>query len=323
MSIAEIFKNIDSKIQSSKKMSFGEQWFATLGSEKSIAPMKHDTFVIASGIHNLCPRYEILRAEHDITITKNVSPELSVIFDIGDLYHHFYRNWHFGPSGLFLGSWKCLVCEETTDGDEVVDGVPIKSFLPGGSFPSNRPLRLIQMPQKCPHCGTKRFASTRTANRRIVDSKNNLIVFNEWLLENHEFYIRAYPDGWERDRYSDEIFTNELKSISQYGFNQIIKDNKPKPEHKTQCMVCCWMSGYKDGYIVYLNKAAYKDPDHFVFKAKVSVDEVWMEANVWKPITILRKHLKHGTMAERICIHKNTPRAAECDLVNLCFKEKK
>lgn len=329
MTIAALFRTVHDSVEEKNKRGIAEWLFSHLGESKSIPPYTPETFVTASKLHGLCPRFETIRALHGVHLTDDVKPELSFIFDVGKLYHHLYRDWYLGPRGVYVGKWRCLACGWTTDGDgddvELRDGVPIKSFCPPGSYPNKRPLRMVPMPEKCGECGAPRFREDFTANGRKVEGEHSLIVFDEWLMVNDEYGIRSKSDGWRRSIVTGEVFNQEIKSISTFGFGKVQKEGTNfKPEHKTQSMVTTWMAGLKRGEVVYINKGGYKSPTDFIHTCLVEVDMGYLEANVFRPVNLMRAHLRAGTLAPRLsaCASQKVPRAKECSMADICFKEK-
>jgi len=329
MAIAETFARARDFIDARSLRTFAEWMFEAMGSTREIPPLKPVSPLTASKAHDLCPRMETLRVKHGVTLTDTIRPELDFIFKVGDLYHHAYRNWMLGPRGVYVGRWKCIVCGWNTDGegtDEEIapDGTPLKSFCPPAPHPSRRPFRMVPMPEECPECGAKRVAPTQTWSGRWVESKDNMIVFDEWQLFNEEYGVRCKGDGWRRSILTGETLAQEIKSISPNGFNRVKRYGvrKEKPQHVTQLQIVLWLSGTKRGELVYLNKSGWRSPDDFVHPVLVEYDPMWLKAHVWKPIRELRDNLEAGTVAPRnICASANSPRAKDCPLVKMCFKE--
>lgn len=175
-------------------------------------------------------------------------------------------------------------------------------------------------------CGASRFAKGSTWSGRVVDSEDNLIVFDEWQLFNEEYGVRCKGDGWRRSIVTAEQLAQEVKSISPAGFAKVKGKGvkKEKPEHYTQMQIVLWLSNTKRGEIVYLCKAAWKQPDDFIHSVLVELDEPWLETHVWGPLKVLRAHLSADTLAPAVCAAKGTPRAKGCPLVKQCFaKENK
>jgi hypothetical protein len=268
---------------------------------------------------------ETIRIEREIITKDLVSPQLSWIFDVGKLYHSLYRDWYLGPRGVYLGRWKCIACGWTTDGsgdhsELLEDGTPTKSFFPDDSWPTRTPMRLVEMPEKCGGCGAQRRDKDYTASGREVPGEHPVIVYDEWMMVNEELKIRAKSDGVRRRMYDGVLVGQELKSISEKGFGWRLKYGA-KPEHKTQSMVCTWLSGLKIGEVVYLNKGGWKSPEDFIFPVAVPFDEKYMEGTVFHPVRTLRDCVEKGVLAPRLCASENVERAKECGLKDLCFEE--
>jgi hypothetical protein len=324
MPIASLFGDI-SRMVTEKPKTLPQWLFGEMGSSRDIAPYTPKTMLTASKVHNLCPRYETIRADKDIYTMDVVRPELQWIFDVGKLYHSLYRDCYMGPRGVFYGKWKCAACNWNTDGlgtDDELDsnGRPLKSFLPEGFFPNPRPLRLVSMPHKCGECGASRRGIDYTVSGREVEDDNPLIVFDEWLMVNEEYGLRAKSDGWRMVQANRTMRNQEVKSISPTGF-KYVKRHGAKPEHKTQSMICTWMSGMKIGEVVYLCKAAWEYPDDFIYPAVVKLDMEWMNRHVFEPVMTMRECLATGRLASRICKTEHDKMAKECDLKVVCFKE--
>jgi len=326
--IASLFAELQQKAQVVSKKTLPQWVFEGMGSQRPVPPFTHETRLSASKIHGLCPRYETMRAERQLIVYDTVSPELQWIFDVGKLYHSLYRNWYMGPRGVYYGRWKCVVCGWNTDGegiDEELDenGKPLKSFLPEGFFPNKRPIRMVPMPEQCAACGALRKGKDHTVSGREVEDEHPLIVFDEWPMVNEQYGIHAKSDGWRMVLALRKMRNQEVKSISRFGFGKVKSMGMDwKPEHKTQSMICTWMSGMDVGEVVYLNKAGWEHPDDCIHPVVIPLDMAWMETHVFLPILTMRKHLKAGTVAPRICESEHVPRAKECDLGVVCFQEK-
>jgi hypothetical protein len=324
--IASLFADLQKKATATSKKTLPEWIFDGFGSRRPIAPFTHETRLSASKIHDLCPRFETMRAEKQIITYDEVRPELQWIFDVGKLYHSLYRDWYMGPRGVYYGRWKCLACGWNTDGEGddselTAAGTPTSSFLPEGPFPNKRPIRMVPMPEQCGGCGGPRRGKDTTVSGRVVEDDHPLIVFDEWPMVNEEFGIHAKSDGWRMVLALRKLRNQEVKSISFKGY-QTAQKQGAQPKHKTQGMICTWMSGMDTGEIVYLCKAAWMKPEDFVLPVVIPLDMEWMETYVFNPITTMRKHLKAGTVAPRICASEHDARAKECDLGVICFQEK-
>jgi len=327
MTIASVFQKVSEFVEDKNQRGIADWLFSQMGSARSIPPYTEDTYFAASKVHDLCPRMETIRALHDVHLSDEIGGELQFIFDVGKLYHHLYRDWYLGPKGVYLGKWRCLACEWTTDGngtdDELDGGVPTRSFCPSGSYPNKRPLRMVPMPDKCPGCGAPRFRDDFTASGRAVEGEHSVIVFDEWMMVNEEHKIRAKSDGWRRSIVTGEVFNQEIKSISAFGFGKVQKTGMDwKPEHKTQSMVVTWMAGLKKGEVIYMNKAGWKSPQDIIHTCLVELDRDYIDGNVLKPIKIMRDNLRAGTLAPKLsaCASKSVPRAKRCPMADLCFK---
>jgi len=331
MTVAAVFQRVQEFVADKNKRGLAGWLFDGMGEKKIVAPYTVDTYLTASKLHGLCPRLETLRTKYGLGRDESVSPELSWIFDVGKLYHTMYRCWYLGPRGVYMGKWRCIRCGWDTDGDGTADelgpgGVPIKSYCPPPSHPSKKPIRLVSMPEECPECGARRSAPDWTASGREVDGEHNLIVFDEWLMVNEELKIRAKSDGNRRSIVTGKIIGQELKSISAFGFSKVKSMGMGwKPEHKTQAMVTAWMAGLDAVEVVYMNKAGWKEPGEIVHPVLVKVDMEYLDAHVFTPVKMLRKHLAEGTVAPPLteCPSRKVTRVKECDYADQCFAERK
>lgn len=325
MSLASVFEQINEKVESQQKQTLANWLFEGLGSKRPIPPYTYETRLSASKLHDLCPRFETLRAEHQITVYDEVPGTLQWVFNVGKLYHSMYRNWYLGPRGMYYGRWRCLRCGWNTDGDGTDDelgenGDPTMSFLPDGPFPNQRPIRMVPMPEVCGGCGAPRMDTDYTVSGRVVDGDQSIIAFEEWPMVNEEFGIHAKSDGWRRTVSGMKLVNQEIKSCSWTAYQKVRREGA-QDKHKTQSQICTWMSGMDEGEVVYLNKGAWKDPDDFVLVVSVPLDMAWLDTYVFKPITVMRDCLKSGTLAPRICASTTMPRAKECELSELCFEK--
>lgn len=326
--IGSLALGIQQQVEIDKKKTLPEWILEGLGARKPVAPYTAETRLSASRVHDMCPRFETLRAAHGITVYDDVSPQLGWIFNVGKLYHSYYRDWLMGPRGIYYGKWRCLVCGWTTDGDGTDDeigpkGVPLKSFMPPPPHPSQRAVRMVSMPRECGGCGAPRRGTAHTVSGREVPDDHPLIVFDEWPMVNLEYGIHLMSDGWRLVMSTREMRNQEIKSISWSGYQEVKKKGIEiaKPQHVTQSMLCTWASGMREGEVLYLNKSAWKEPADFVHACVVPLKMPWLEANAFGPIRAMREHLAAGTVAPRVCIYTNVERAQKCELRDLCFKE--
>ena len=317
MSLAVVYSRIHNKVQEYKKSGLGGWLFDRIGSTKKIYPMKHDDIIRSSGIGNLCPRLETLCARDNIVRDDVIDPMLRWRFDVGTLTHHLYRDWYLGPLGMYRGRWKCLKCGWNTDGDELdKDGMPMKSMNPGPPHPAKRGFRLVRMPELCGRCG---------AGRDDEDG-SKIIVFSEWDLVNHEYGITGHTDGWRFDPDKKEILLQEIKSADQSSF-AYTSINGPYYYTKKQISTYMWLTGFKRGEVVYLNKGAKSqsgknDYDCLIKAHLVEFDFAWFKASVLDKIVDMRKCLKSGVLADRNCTTIDSQSAKWCKYKDLCFSMK-
>lgn len=345
MSVAAVFQKKKPELEAVrtalKTRGVPEWLMGKLASEREKPPLKHDDWLTASGLGKLCPRYETLRAAHDITVMDKIAGTLQWTFDVGDFYHAMYRDMYLGPMGAYVGRWRCLVCGWNSDQpveNPIAHGVhgtptpakgPLKplSIMPEGDHPHQEHILLAKMPESCPACGHARAFPDWTASGREVQGSNRAIVFHEWMLTNEEFRVRLKPDGWRQSLATDKIVFQELKSISPNGYKKIKQNGAAKPEHVVQTQAGLWLTRWDVGEVVYFCKAPIWKfphgwtPDDFMHAVVVKHDEGTLEATVWQPITKMREALKAGTVTGRICANAKVPRATDCDLCELCFKE--
>jgi len=345
MSVAAVFAKKKPELEQARSAYTNQgvpEWLmGELTSVREKPPLKPDSWVTASGLGRLCPRYETLRAVHEITIQDTTTGVMQWTFDVGNAYHDMYREHYMGPRGAYLGRWRCLRCGWNTDqgvekpldwGEHGIPQpakAPLKptSYMPEGDFPSEEHILLAKMPERCPNCGGKRAFPDWTASGREVDGHQRAIVYHEWLLTNEEYRVRVMPDGWRQSLSTEKILFQELKSISPNGYKKIKSSGAAKPEHVVQTQAGLWLSGWDIGEIVYFCKAPiwrFPDgwkPEDFFHQVVVRYDEGTLEATVWGPVTEMREALKAGTVTKRICVNTEVPRAKDCDLCQLCFKE--
>jgi len=331
MTTTAVFQRVHEYIRKQNNRGLAGWLFEGMGEKRLVPPYTNDTYLTASKLHGLCPRLETLRIKYELPKDESVNPELSWIFDVGKLYHTMYRCWYLGPRGVYLGKWRCIRCGWDSDGEGGPDelgpgGVPLKSYCPPPSHPSKKPIRMVPMPEKCPECGAPRFAPDWTASGREVDGEHNLIVFDEWMMVNEEYGIRAKSDGNRRSIVTGKVIGQELKSISAYGFSQVKKKGMGhKPEHKTQAMVTAWMAGLDAVEVVYLNKAGWKEPGEIVHPVLVKVDMDYLDSYVFTPVRTMRKHISDGTVAPPLtaCASRRVAKVKDCDFADVCFEERK
>lgn len=315
MSLAVVYSRIQGVLDEHRRQGVGGWLFERIGSVEPVYPMKPDDIIRASSVGSLCPRLETLCAKHDIVRKREIKPDLRWTFDVGTLTHHLYRDWYLGPAGMYRGSWKCLRCGWNTDGTRVDErGYPLQSFCPFPPHPSRKSIRLVKMPESCGGCGAPR--EDREGYKTIV--------FREWQLRNDEYGISGHTDGWRFDTNRRELLLQEIKSAapSSFAYTSL---NGPYPENKRQFQMYLWLTGFKAGEIVYINKAGKNDKgdpwDGFVKTHFLRFDRPWFKAAVLDQIKLLRECLQKGIVAEGHCSSPASKRARWCQHKELCFKE--
>ena len=289
--------------------------FRQIQETKEVPPPKHTDWMRASSIPYLCPREEVLCGIEGVTRIRAQDGCLRATMDLGEILHHQYRDWYYGPRGKYLGAWLCLVCGKTTHEEvRTEEGIvyysPIKP--PG--------IKLLKMPESCPHCSAPRAIPV---GRPADGPKVRLIIYHELEFRNKKYRIYSHPDGWRVDLVDEiRIILQELKSASPNWYRKM-GNTGPTKEAITQLMIGMWLSGTKEGEVVYMNKSGWKKPSEYYQYHRYKLSRKRIDRDVIEPVLATREGLKTGKVPVGICRSIEEERAKGCKVADLCFGGKK
>jgi len=237
--------------------------------------------VRASGIHALCPRFEVLRARRRLPLLRQDTADARMTFLHGDAIHWAVQNRLLPELEVLVGRWGCLGC-----GDSV--GGPASVCM--GDFD---PAQLVLRPRQCP-CGSREFG------------------YQEMFLQGDG--LQGHPDGFLRVPWREDLGIFEAKSV---GYRPQIEE-APLYAHVLQVHVYMHLTGLRWGTILYWHKAG-KGVDALV-EHTVDFDPEIVVA-LREEVRILREGLDGGALPARVCGAATDAFAQRCDLVTPCFEE--
>lgn len=190
--------------------------------------------------------------------------------------------WHFVMQNEFLGPHGILFGKWDCWGCHKIYG---------------EDMRPARRPKVCERCGGDRF------------------LYEEIFLKNDEYKISGHPDGIiELDRRKRVL---ELKSINENGFKNRV-DMAPDPNHVIQINLYLWLTGLRDGLIVYQNKNGYGLRGLRAYEVDYDQDLV---SSMLSTISTVRHCLRTGNLPPRLiaCDRPGAARVKECPLGKRCF----
>jgi CRISPR/Cas system-associated exonuclease Cas4 (RecB family) len=113
-----------------------------------------------------------------------------------------------------------------------------------------------------------------------------------------------------------EILIIELKSINQRGFDWVLKKNEQKEEHELQLQLYMYLTGIKQGIVLYENKNKQELAEFFI---KYDPQKVEYIINKIKTIN---KHVEDGTLPPREYV-KTDFECRYCDYFDICWPKRK
>jgi len=299
MGLVDIIREVKGGIGAEPGAALFEHVDAVRYGGKEILPMKPDDYVRASGLYNLCPREEALAARYEIVRIDKVHPMLQITFDIGHMFHRLYRDWYYGPMGLWQGAWRCIRCGWDTDAAGLSEA-PVRKKSSG---------KLAVMPRECPSCGGRGFPDG--------SGEDGFITFKEWQVVNDELGISGHPDGW----YAAMGYKRRMVDLKSHGANRFSARNTLRKGHDIQVWIYQEACGDELGAVWYMNKSPWGDYSNFIRPVDVPFNVKGFDMYVRRPVEELRNALNGGKVPDRTCVTKDCPRALDCQLVDICFGE--
>jgi CRISPR/Cas system-associated exonuclease Cas4 (RecB family) len=113
-----------------------------------------------------------------------------------------------------------------------------------------------------------------------------------------------------------EILIIELKSINQRGFDWVVKKNEQKEEHELQLQLYMYLTGIKQGIVLYENKNKQE-----LAEFPVKYDQKKIDYIVDK-IKKINKHVEENTLPPREYV-KTDFECRYCDYQDICWPKRK
>jgi hypothetical protein len=250
-----------------------------LASEEVIPPPTADQTYRVSRLVKLCPREEVLRHIHQISKVEKIEPRLRRIFDIGKAFHTLAQNEWFGQWGWLEGHWLCRRCHRVH-----------KDSL---------------RPKTCGlECPTGQCQGTDFFYIEIEPAD---------LLHG----VTAHVDGILRIGKKKKVL--ELKTCNAMQF-KLVADMKrrPQPAHVLQTQLYMWLTGLKEGIILYMDK-----DESLLAMFEVKYDPAVIEKAL-EALALAREGMRTKIVPPReVCDSASCSRAKACPVRNLCFQKGK
>ena len=255
------------------------------GRKEEKPPPSLDSFYYrASGLAYVCPRQEVLQAQHKVpTMVRKDCTEIAN-YDVGTGMHYAMQNLILPKIGVIRGAWKCLKCAEVHGAWERSDPRPCYEVA-------------IPRPDSCRRCNHTEF------------------LFEEYFLKDTTRGTGGHMDGILVLPGAATPGLFELKSISQSGAKKI--KHVPQIEHVIQANVYMRLSGMKWAKILYWVKGVYAADKNLIEHHLEPDEEVW--DNITEMLGSIRHGMKTGELPDRICVHRACNMAQECPVLNQCF----
>ncbi|HLG36937.1 MAG TPA: hypothetical protein VI338_02280, partial [Nitrososphaera sp.] len=267
-------------------------------SKRETRPLGSEGWLRVSSLGSICPREEVLCSVNGVVREEWLDSGTMVNFEFGNAIHWMMQNRVLGEIGMIVGSWRCTWCGEIYGG---------------------RKTGLVCRPESCAKCGASAYEAKRTNGRPDQLSKDNAFVFVEEWIGNEEYKIGGSPDGQyipcggsEKD-----AVLLEFKSCNERNF--YIYKNAPDFMHAIQAQLYMWLTGYRKGTIVYVNKNGrlpYGMAEHVLDYDEEVISLVKSAVNQIRS-GIVTKELP----ARTVCATYDCSRAAKCVVRDLCFRE--
>jgi len=262
-------------------------------------PLRPESWLRVSSIGGVCPRQEVLASRMNVVRQEGISPDLGMVFAMGHALHWGMQNIVMPATGRFVGSWRCTWCGE------------IYGSLKEG---------LMARPDRCVRCGAHAGEVPRVNNKPDYDVRSDAFVFMEEWVGDHGYMIGGHPDGYFVDGdpanfTDDDVIVLEFKSCSESNYAKYKK--APDFMHVIQAQVYLWLTGFRRGKIIYVNKGKFGMEG--VVEHDISYDEESVSL-VKAAIKEIREGLSGGKIPDReACADSNCPRANACEVSKACF----
>ncbi len=169
----------------------------------------------------------------------------------------------------------------------------------------------------CMGCGKKYGGpgNMRTKHPGECDCGVHDFIIREDTVEDHELRIIGHYDGVIQIPGKEPVAIVDFKSMNKFYFMRT-KD-RPVANHVLQLNLYMWLTGFRHGVLVYINKQELKLRD--------AIREFWIEydermiADAQEKIQALKEGLDGGPMPTRICASRNAKRAVGCKTKARCF----
>ena len=113
-----------------------------------------------------------------------------------------------------------------------------------------------------------------------------------------------------------EVLIIELKSINQRGFDWLIKKNEHKEEHELQLQLYMYLTGIKQGCLLYENKNKQELAEFHIKYDQEKVDYILNK------IKTVNEHVAAGTLPPREYV-KTDFQCRYCDYADICWPKRK
>lgn len=270
-----------------------------LSEERSRPPLSADSWLRVSSIGGLCPREEVLCAKYNIARDDKIDGASGLNLQFGNAIHWLFQNKAMGPTGKFLGSWRCTYC---------------------GSVYGSRKERLIPLPVEC-KCGAISGEHKRVLGRPTGNGMVHAFIYVEEWLGNEEYRIGGSPDGQMTfgdpvNYVNDDLVLLEFKSTNESNYRKY--KTAPDFMHVVQVQMYMWLTGYTQAKIIYLNKNGRGTrgiTEHDLPRDQEVVDRVL------SAISLVRSEIATGVVPERnVCSNRYCQKAFHCPVRDLCFR---
>ena len=257
---------------------------------RSIGP---DDWIPISFLPKMCPRALVIAHVLGIKVIDVANPDLKLAGDLGSAMHAVIQEAWGGPSGLIWGGWRCTKCASLHGCDHNTGLVTVKSSIP--------------MPTRC-QCG-----GDPTERRRPF-------TFVEPGVVSERLKVRGKIDGLLKlPSCEGEVFDIKTTGALDRPWRDPVTKafvtlmDKPKDDHVVQVQWYMWLSGIRNGRLLYLDRGAKKFETAFV-EHEVGPNDVAME-NREQQIRDLREAL--GTRVPPSCPTSGRGQYGDCACVEV------
>lgn len=262
-------------------------------------PMRPESWLRTSSIGGVCPRQEVLASRLDIVRREGINPDLGMVFAMGHALHWGMQNIVMPATGRFVGTWRCTWCGE------------VYGSMKEGMKPR---------PDSCIRCAAIEGDVPRVNGRPDYGVRASAFVFIEEWIGDYEYMIGGHPDGYfvdgdPNDFKPEDVIVLEFKSCSENNYAKYKK--APDFMHVIQAQVYLWLTGFRRGKIIYVNKGKFGMEG--IVEHDITYDEETIN-RVKVAIKQIRDGLEGGDVPERVaCEDSNCPRARSCAVSKACF----